>query len=426
MNFFLIKQKSQIGKLSVNIMLFFNRLKRCGVFGRYLFYIYSVILRWVNMSVLPVVNATVYKDKTNNVQLKTIVKNRLGVTANVLMTGSEPSSVLLEKPLPDLRLKIFNNVCIQGWSDVVVDIKNWLVISEESYNTEDNVEIIDGLLYRTRDNICLLRDNLRHKNEHLNAGIMISGKFNNNYYHILYENLIRLLYIDDTIIPANTPIIIDRKTIEIPSCKTIFDILTNNMDRPVIAIESNLLYQVDVLYCLDHVNKIPPHLSNPNIPVETLYSPNALLRLREVFIPYKSNNKYPSKFFISRIGTKRRHYNEEEVYDVLKKYGFSCVAPENYSFEEQISLFNNAEFIVAASGAALTNLLFVNKNCTVICFGQSTHEHICDMPYYNTIANLNGALFYYFPRKSDVQEFLHVDYEIDCQELDATIKKILE
>ena len=426
MIFFFIKKKSQIGKLSISIMLFLNRLKNKGVVGRWLFYIYSIILRWVNMSVLPVVNATVYKEKTNNVQIKTISNNRIGVTANVLMTGSEEKTVLLEKPLPDLRLKIFENVCIQGWSDVVVDINNWFVISEESYNTEDNVEIIDGLLYRTRDNICLLRDNLRHKNEHLNAGIMISGKFNNNYYHILFENLIRLLYIDDTIIPTNIPIIIDRKTIEIPSCKTIFDILTNNLDRPVVTIESDHLYQIDVLYCLDHVNKIPPHLSNPSIPVETLYSPNALLRLREMLIPYKSNNKFPTKFFISRIGTKRRHYNEDEVYSVLKKNGFSCVAPENYSFEEQMSLFYNAEFIVAPTGAALTNLLFVNKNCTVICFGQSTHDRICDMPYYNTIANLNGALFYYFPRKSDIQEYLHVDYEVDCHELEVTIKKLLE
>lgn len=425
MSFLNRKQKNQIGKLSISVMLFFDRLNNNCTIGRGLFIIYKIILRWVNMSVLPVVNAIVYREKTNNVEIIDIETNRVGITANVLMTGSEEKPVLFEKPLPDLRIKIFKNVCIQGNSDVVVDNNYGFVISEESYNIEENVEIIDGLLYRTQNNICLLRNNLHHRKEHLPSGIMISGKFCNNYYHILYENFIKLIYIDDSIIPKDIPIIIDHKTLEIPSCKTIFDLLTKSAGRLIYTIESNLIYQIDVLYCMDHVNKLPPHLKDPHIPVDALYSPKALCSLREKLLPYKSQNKYSNKIFISRVSTKRRHYNESEVFGTLEKYGFSCVAPENYSFEEQLSLFNNASFIIAATGAALTNLLFVNNNCTVICFGQSTHDKVCDMPYYNTIANLNGALFYYFPRKDDILDNLHVDYEVDCVELENIVKKLL-
>ena len=418
--------KVHIGAISIRIALFFFHCGNQGFVGKWLFGFYKLMMRWLNLSVLPVVNADVYKEKTDNVQITPIVTNRLGVSANIIMAGNEEETRLTEKPIPDLRLKLFKNVCIQGNSDVVVDAQNGFVISEEAYNLDDNLEIIDGLLYRTADNLCILRNNLRHPIENIQAGIMISGKFCNNYYHLMYEHFNKLVYLNSLDIPSDIPLIIDRKTLSIPSCKTIFDILTKGSTRPVVEIDSNKLYLFELLYCLDHVNKLPSHSKDPHKPSIALYSPQALNLLRDSLLSSKSINMPPKKFFISRAGTVRRHFNEDEIYGVLQKYGFERLAPERYSFEEQMAIFNGAEYIVAGSGAALTNLLFVNSNCTVVCFGRSSYNEICEVPIFNTIAVVNGANFCFFPRKNSVNENIHVNYEIDCDDFEKQIKKMFK
>lgn len=425
MKFLNPKRKARIGTACISLACFFYNLGQKGFVGKCLFRVYRLLLRLANMSVLPVVNAKVYKEKTANVQLTIIENNRKGVAANVIMAGDNVEPKLVEKTIPDLCLKVFQSVCIQGDSDVVVDVQNGFVISEEAYNLEDNLEIIDGLLYRTANNVCLLRDNLRHPMEHIPAGIMISGKFCNNYYHLMYENFNKLVYLDKLDIPLDVPFIIDRKTLAIPSCKTMFDILTQGSNRPVIEIDNNKLYFFELLYCLDHVNKLPSHSKDPHKPSVALYSIQAINLLRGMLLPNKSTKQYPPRFFISRAGTARRHFNEDEVFGVLQKYGFERLAPEQYSFEEQMALFNGAECVVAGSGAALTNLLFVNSNCTVFCFGRSTYNEKCEVPIFNTIANINGARFYYFPRKTRVLDNTHVDFEIDCEKFETVIKAII-
>lgn len=426
MTFLTPKRKVWIGAVSMRTTLFLYCIGKSSFVGKCIFGFYKILMRCFNLSVLPVVNADVYKVKIGNVQITPIETNRIGVMANIVMAGNKDEALLIENHIPDLRLKLYKKVCIQGNSDVVVDVQNGFVISEEAYNLEDNLEIIDGLLYRTADNLCILRDNLRHPMEHIQAGIMISGKFCNNYYHLMYENFNKLIYLNGLDIPSDVPVIIDRKTLAIPSCKTIFDILIKGSTRSVVEIDSNKLYLFESLYCLDHVNKLPSHSKDPHKPSIALYSPHALNILRKTLLPNKSANMYPKRIFISRAGTARRHFNEDEVFDVLQKFGFERLAPEHYTFEEQMNLFNNAEFIVAGSGAALTNLLFVNSNCTVFCFGRSTYNETCEVPIFNTIANINGARFMFFPRKTKVLNNTHVDFEIDCEDFETVIKAIID
>lgn len=427
MKYWTIERAARIGKMSMGITLFFYHLSNKNVVGKCFFSAFKTIMYRLNKSVLTVVNADKYRDLTKNVDIKTIEINRKGVTANIIMAGSDANVVMTEKEIPDLRVKVFNNVCIRGNSDVVVDKQNLLVVSEEAYNVEDYIEIIDGLLYRTSENICILRDNLHHPLKHIASGIMISGKFCDNYYHLLYENFNRLIYLEQVDAPDEVPIIIDRRTLEIPSCKRIFELLTDNSKRDYITIEPDVLYLFDKLYCIDHVNRLPPHLKDPNKPAEALYSPKALSVLRSNLLQYKEKSGvYPKRFFISRANAKRRHFNEEEVFSVLRKYDFVRLAPEDYSFEEQISLFYNAELIVAGSGAAFSNLLFVNDKCRIICFGRSTSEKVSEMACFNTLANLNGAVFYYFPRKEKAGDNVHVNFEIDCYLLEKTISQMLK
>ena len=50
----------------------------------------------------------------------------------------------------------------------------------------------------------------------------------------------------------------------------------------------------------------------------------------------------------------------------LKNAGFSVIAPENYTVEQQIRIFSRAKIIVGEIGAALANIIFAPPGCTVI------------------------------------------------------------
>ena len=59
------------------------------------------------------------------------------------------------------------------------------------------------------------------------------------------------------------------------------------------------------------------------------------------------------------------------------KYGFEPVKLTEYSVREQISLFNNVEYVIAPHGAGLTNLVFCNEKANVIELLQDNYLNWC-------------------------------------------------
>ena len=91
-------------------------------------------------------------------------------------------------------------------------------------------------------------------------------------------------------------------------------------------------------------------------------------------IPTSPVADLPRKFYVSRrswvhgdysnIGTdytsRRKLLNEDDLVDSLKKLGFKEVFTENFSMNDKIELFKNAEHIVGAIGGGMANCLFSN------------------------------------------------------------------
>ena len=76
---------------------------------------------------------------------------------------------------------------------------------------------------------------------------------------------------------------------------------------------------------------------------------------------------YPKRIYISRSKARyRRVLNEEDVVEVLEKFGFVSILPESISLAEQIAHFYHAEVIVAAHGSGLTNTIFCRQGTKVI------------------------------------------------------------
>ena len=77
---------------------------------------------------------------------------------------------------------------------------------------------------------------------------------------------------------------------------------------------------------------------------------------------------FPKKIYINRRDATSLRYiiNLKEVEDILEKENFSSITLSNYSFSDQIALFNNADKIIGLHGAGFANLIFCKPGTKVI------------------------------------------------------------
>lgn len=418
--------KDIIGRVLMNTTYAIYSCARKSCVGRGFEHLHSKLMQWGGLSYLPILNAEKYQQLTHNVQLTTVSSERQGLACHPVYAGEQLTPQVHIDKLPDLRLHLYSNVCITGDSDVIVDVKNNCVISDFCYDIDPGLMFVDGLLYRDKHNLCILRSNLKQKTMSLDSGIMISGKFSGNYYHTLLENLSRLVLLDEFDIPVEVPILVDESVSKVPSFKRIFEILTKNQHRNVVFLEKGKLYELKSLYYLDHINKISPHVKDLNVMKDdyVLFDAERMKKLRNLLLENMSDAKFPKRILLSRKHTSYRRFNDDELMTVLRNYGFEQVFPEDYSFEEQMGLFNNAEWIVGGTGAAFTNALFCSEGCNILIFNSVPQK--IDMPYFSTLAYLsNAAMTYFLPSKSKSSKSVHTDCTIDINDFQTYLKALL-
>ena len=93
--------------------------------------------------------------------------------------------------------------------------------------------------------------------------------------------------------------------------------------------------------------------------------------MRKRFLKFKSKKKFYKKIYIDRsdsIFNNRRIINEDKIKKLLTKKKFKILKLSNFSFIEQIGIFNSAKIIVGNHGAGFTNLIFCKKNTKVVEF----------------------------------------------------------
>jgi capsular polysaccharide biosynthesis protein len=159
----------------------------------------------------------------------------------------------------------------------------------------------------------------------------------------------------------------------------------------------------------------------------TAYVPKNICQfLREKFLAKGKIEKVTGstkRIYISREDAAHRKVaNEDEVFSVLKKYGFKKVKLSTLSFVEKIQLFHSAEVILSPHGAGLTNLVFCNPGTKVIELFTPTYT----MPCFYIISNHMELDYYYLvgevlsPKETGIR---HKDpIVIDIEKLQRTLK----
>lgn len=279
--------------------------------------------------------------------------------------------------LPDLYLSLCTDIWIRGRSDCLFDFSNRLLLNDFGYYMDEELYTIQSsAVYSIRHHVALVRIGSEKDNYVLESGVMLGADYSENYYHFLHEVLSRLLVVlSDCSIPLDIPLLVDKCINQISQLKEAFNLI-NNTGRTIIWLEENSYYFVKELYYIPQVHLIPPQVlkSSKMVYEDIGFDSEYLTAIRNLFIlasrkqAFFGRNVMPKKVFISREGHPNRSYNEEELFEIAKDFGFVKISPEKYSFLEQVQLFQQAEIIVGATGAAFSNLLFCKEGSISICF----------------------------------------------------------
>ena len=116
--------------------------------------------------------------------------------------------------------------------------------------------------------------------------------------------------------------------------------------------------------------------------------------------------------YISRSNAiERQVVNESEVVETLSAYGFESYELENQSVAQNVLLFHEADVVVGAHGAGLTDLIYCDDTTIIELFGSKVKDP------YERLAETMGVEY-----RSLVCEPVSTDIRIDVDELTELVK----
>ena len=155
---------------------------------------------------------------------------------------------------------------------------------------------------------------------------------------------------------------------------------------------------------------------------DTGMSPWKAAFLRQTF-GVEGRPRGKKRLYVARgAAPRRRVLNEAAVEKLLAGFGFTSVNPGALSLKDQVALFADAEIVVGAHGAGLTNCVFMAPGSAVV---ELTHDKRVVWTYHEVAgaAALNYACIVADAVLNDKNDdALFADFTVDLAALEAAVK----
>ena len=323
------------------------------------------------------------------------------LVSKVRFVGEKLADYLVESTLSPVYLWELDDCTIIGESNVVIDSTGTAVFNHSSgMNVDHNdLAIISDRVYtRLGANRWINYYSIDRLNL-IRCGISMVHPYHWNYFHFIIEVLPKFLILEKTVIPRSVPLIFDSCVQNIPQLLELIEIF-NVENREVLFINRLEWRRVDKLYLISPVQRFPLNLIDPRKEqLDTFaYNGESIKWLRKRifdFLGVTDNDNRDitrHKIFLSRKNGTRRPYNEADVWEVLKEFGYISVNTASMSIREQADLFSKADYIVSASGAALTNMIFCRPGTKILVLYSLRN---CSNLFSSLAANLGLDLQFY-------------------------------
>jgi capsular polysaccharide biosynthesis protein len=174
-----------------------------------------------------------------------------------------------------------------------------------------------------------------------------------NYYHSVLQGLARLASVPENYQAASAGVLVARGAARARECLALLDLM------PSLSIQE---------VAPDETLRVETLILPLGVCGENAYHPCVadFFRSISVNVPPMARQS-PRRLYIDRRGSASRPLvNEADLIAALSHQGFVAVRPEMLSMADQVRLFRGADVIVAAHGAALTNLGYCRPGTQII------------------------------------------------------------
>jgi len=245
--------------------------------------------------------------------------------------------------------------------------------------------------------------------ENLQTGYWITDEWSMAYFHWITDSLPRLYAIRSQI--TNAPLLLPKsyKQLEyVRSSLSPFNIpLLQYIEKPT---------SCEKLF-------LPTHTAPTGN-----YNDVLIRNLRSFFEDayLKGNSKRNNKrIYVSRAGASRRRIiNESEVVAVLENLDFEVKHFETLTFEQQVTLAFNTDYLISNHGAGLTNILFMRPSTCVLELRNREDAH--NNCYFSLASSAQLRYFYQLCQPSNQHEDPHLaDLVVNCERLKSTLDLML-
>jgi len=342
-----------------------------------------------------------------------------GEIKGIVKSSNSKNVIIFEKIKNNIKYNIYHNINSRLYTDTIHDTA---IIFDK--------HILDGPSFQLRNNInsncinnsVLTKGTPRFKKKIKGnvLSLLTGGGGNKNYYHWLFDVLPRLE------IALQTINIEDINYFLFPD--TQFKFQYESLDLLKIKKKKRLSsrkyrhIEADNIICTDHPysfgNDI--HSDAQNVPIwildwlkktfmgESNTETRVLKNYKKIYIDREDGN-YNSRLLANNI----------EIKNLLRSYQYKIINLSNFSFKDQISIFNSADSVIGLHGAGFANLVFCRPNTDVV---EIKVKSTGDM--YKNIAK-NNNLKYAHINGFDKENTSNIQDGIINIELDELKKKLL-
>lgn len=274
----------------------------------------------------------------------------------------------------------------------------------------------------------------RFTNKTIDSAILISGRASLNYFHWMVEYLPKTLAVVKERDRLNgVPLIIDAGMPKNHRASLDALLAQNKIQCPIYERKEFEHLHVKTLFIptgpISHPDRFDiPLWHGAGVSVEHYhFVRNSLLAA----IPLPPVKRISRVLISRKQGSSRAIPNLGEIEELLvNEFAFTKVYPEELTFMEQVAMFNQADVIFAATGAALANLVFAKSGA--VCFSLIAKENVS----YSIMANfmnLAGGEFIYVAGKHaypsyiyrNREEFVHSTFTVSKNDVRKAVQRAL-
>ncbi|KGG20800.1 glycosyltransferase family 61 protein [Prochlorococcus marinus] len=358
------------------------------------------------------------------------------ITASPIFFNIKPNNIYNVKS--KVSLFCFNNSLACAYTSGIIKVRSFLkrdyllIPDHISVNNNSDFSFLDvsGLFSTTKSGLTFSTIRYKHAIKVVDKAILIGGPGSSNWYHFILECLPKLFLINiNHSIDSEAYIIVPEICKLNNSFKDALSIFSGN--RKILFLKQNEYVRCRKLYCVSEFNITPFNLPEGTWPrIEHFLINPSIIKdyansFRKSLNLIKAPDNHPKKLFLMRDKT-RRTFNQDQLIDISKKYGYSPIFLEDYSLREQAERIANATHIVGASGAAWTSMIFANNSLK--CLSWLPREYSEFSTYSSIAAALGHYLLFieYYPdsKIKNTAQVYSQSYKLSTKEFEQALKTL--